>query len=98
MKRNENIARSVYAVGLIALSVIGLTMEDFIIARPPPCATDMAWLFVIFDVVVIAGAIGIITRRYGYWGSIICGVSILLFSYAFKIIPVFEIHYGLKNR
>jgi hypothetical protein len=89
MTRPENIARLIYAIGLIGLAAIGLSMGDFIIGRPPACVPDMRWLFISSNFLAIAGAIGIITKRFGYWGSLICGFTILLFSYLLKIIPEF---------
>ena len=89
MIRIENPAKLIFAIGLIALAVIGLSMGDFIIGRPPACATDLRWIFLSSNFIVIAGAVGIITKRFGYRGSLICAMAILLFSYILKIIPVF---------
>jgi hypothetical protein len=89
MIKIENTAKLIYAIGLIGLAAIGLSMRDFIVGRPPACAADMCWLFLSANFIVIAGAVGIITKRFGYWGSLICGLSIFLFSYILKIIPAF---------
>src|SRR5579872_3622351 len=89
MIRLQNLARLIYAICLISLSVIGLFMKDFIIGRPPACEPDTAWLFMSANFLVIAGAIAVITKKFGYAGSIICGAVIFLFSYLLKIVPGF---------
>jgi hypothetical protein len=90
MERFENSAKLIYAIGLIGLATIGFSMGDFIIGRPPACAPDMHWLFSSSNILVVAGSIGIITKKFGYWGSLISGFAILLFSYLLKIIPAFS--------
>ena len=87
MIRLLNVARLIFAIGLISLSVIGISMKDFIFGRPPACEPDMAWLFTSANFFVIAGAVGIITKKFGYAGSIVCGAVIFLFSYLLKIVP-----------
>lgn len=89
LTRLQNSARLIYAIGLICLSVIGISMNDFIIGRPPACSPNMSSLFLSGNFIVIAGALGMISKRFGYLGSLVCGASIFLFSYVFKIIPEF---------
>ena len=87
--RLQNSARLIYAIGLICLSAIGISMKDFVIGRPPACSPNMSWLFLSGNFIVFAGALGMISKRFGYYGSLVCGASIFLFSYLFKIIPEF---------
>jgi len=89
MIRLQNAARFIYAIGLICLSVMGLFLKDFIVGRPPACAPNMSWFFMSSNFVLMAGAIGIITKKFGYPGSLVCGAAIFFFSYLFKIVPEF---------
>jgi uncharacterized membrane protein len=72
-------------------------MQDFIIGRPPVSPIHMPWLFILSDLIIIAGALGIMTRRFGYQGSLICGIAIFLFSYLLKIFPEFTQNDFIKN-
>ena len=87
--RLQNSARLIYAIGLICLSAIGISMKDFVIGRPPACSPNLSWLFLSGNFIIFAGALGMISKRFGYYGSLVCGASIFLFSYLFKIIPEF---------
>ena len=77
LTRLQNSARLIYAIGLICLSVIGISMKDFIIGRPPACSPNMSWLFLSGNFIVVAGALGMMSKRFGYYGShCLCGIHL----------------------
>jgi uncharacterized membrane protein len=85
----KRIAQISFSIALIVSAIIGLVHEDFVIVNPPDILTNPKWLFITGDVLLMAGAIAVIIKKFEFAGSLVCACSIFLFAYLLKVIPEF---------
>ena len=76
-------------IGLLGLTKIGLSTRDFTIEVPADPSDAGKWYWVLANVTMVLGLMAILSRRFGYQGSLVCAGTIFVFSYIMRIIPQF---------
>lgn len=73
--------RIIFCLGIIALGILSVVLQDFIVARPPEWSADMGgklvWAY-LASTVVIVSALAILIRKQGVAAAFAIGIVIFL--------------------